>query len=351
MKILHVITSLEIGGAQRLLSDLIPLQIKQGLEVAIAVNSSVRNSFSETIELAGARIINLEESNFYSPLNIFKLRKIIKGFDLIHVHLFPSLYWVALASIGLNVKLVYTEHSTSNSRRSKPYFLQIEKFIYGRYDKIISISSQTQDNLVGWLKESDSRFTIINNGVDISKFKVANQYSAPEYLIMISRFVAAKDQPTVIRAMKYIDSNVKLRFVGDGETLEFCKKLAEEEGVSERIEFMGRRSEIPDLIADSYIGIQSSNWEGFGLTAVEIMASGKPIVASEVDGLKHVVDDVGIIFKKGDELDLANKINRLLSDKNYYDSVAARCSERAKEYDIHKMADNYLKVYQDIYRI
>ena len=304
MNILHVITSLEIGGAQRLLVDLLPLQATSE-NVSLLVYKRVNNKFEKTLEQVGIKILCLEEGNFHNPRVIFRLRKLFKDYDLVHAHLFPTIYWASLAARGVNVKIVYTEHSTSNSRRNKWYFRSIERFMYGRYDRIISISQQTQNALTSWLGLHDERFVVINNGVDTRRFSFVKVPVIPKSLIMVSRFATSKDQETVIRAMQYIDKDAKLRFVGDGENRCYCENLARELGVSDRVQFLGSRSDIPELVASSYIGIQSSNWEGFGLTAVEIMACGKPVIVTNVDGLKQVVEGAGEIFTLGSPSELA----------------------------------------------
>lgn len=345
MKLLHIISSLEIGGAQRLLSDLLPVQKEQGLDVELLVNVRVENEFTAKIEDSGIKITSLDISNLYSLSNVMRLRGIIKRYDVVHVHLFPSVYWVAIASIGLNVKLVYTEHSTSNRRREKTYLRPIEKFVYRQYDRIISISQQTQDALQQWLQSRDGRFVVVDNGLDTKRISSIRRSVIPKSLIMVSRFVAAKDQETLIRAMKYINKEVVLRLVGDGDKLEHCKRIAVDEGVSDRVEFLGLRSDVEELIAESYVGVQSSNWEGFGLTAVEIMAAGKPVIASDVDGLKQVVEGAGIVFGRGDVDELAEKITQLLEDKEYYETIAEACKQRAKVYDISVMTSKYKSVY------
>ena len=345
MKLLHIISSLEIGGAQRLLSDLLPVQKEQGLDVELLVNVRVENEFTAKIEDSGIKITSLDIPNLYSLSNVMRLRRIIKRYDVVHVHLFPSVYWVAIASVGLNVKLVYTEHSTSNRRREKTYLRPIEKFVYRQYDRIISISQQTQDALQQWLQSGDGRFVVVDNGLDTKRISSIRRPVIPKSLIMVSRFVAAKDQETLIRAMKYINKEVVLRLVGDGDKLEHCKRIAVDEGVSDRVEFLGLRSDVEELIAESYVGVQSSNWEGFGLTAVEIMAAGKPIIASDVDGLKQVVEGAGIVFGRGDVDELAEKITQLLEDKEYYETIAEACKQRAKVYDISVMTSKYKSVY------
>ncbi len=348
MKVLHVISSLEFGGAQRLLSDLLPIQKQQGVDVSLLVLKSEDNAFSKKVADAGVPIISLNVKSFRNPFLAFKVRKVIRQYEVVHAHLVHALYICSLAARGLNVKLVYTEHSTSNNRRGKSYVRPIEKFIYGRYDKLISISRQTQDALQDWLQSTDDRFIVINNGVDTKAFANIHKEVIPKSLIMVSRFASSKDQETVIWALKELDDDVTLRFVGDGENLEYCKQMAHEIGVGNRVQFLGARPDVADLIAESYIGIQSSNWEGFGLTAVEIMACGKPVIATNVNGLKQVVEGAGEIFHKGDKKELVQKVKTLLSDKSYYKNMALRCKSRACEYDIHVMADKYLSVYSKL---
>ena len=344
MKILHVITSLEIGGAQRLLSDLLPLQSKNE-DVSLLVYERVHNSFEQKVIEANVKIISLDEHNFYNPIVILTMRNTFKEYDIVHAHLFPTVWWASLAARGLNVKMVYTEHSTSNSRRSKWFLRPVEQFMYARYNKIISISQQAQDELCSWLQSNDNRFLVIYNGVDTERFASIKKQVIPKSLIMVSRFASSKDQETAIRAMLHIDSESTLRFVGDGENLEHCKHVAAKLGLSKRVQFLGARLDVAELVAESYIGIQSSNWEGFGLTAVEIMACGKPVVASNVEGLMQVVKNAGEIFKKGCAEELSKCVNHLLNDEIYYKKVSIRCLKRAKEFDIYKMADEYELVY------
>lgn len=345
MRILHVITSLEFGGAQRLLVDLLPLQ-SASEEVTLLVYERVHNDFERTIEGAGIKILCLNEHNFHNPGVIFRLRKIFRNYDLVHAHLFPTIYWASLAARGVRVKLVYTEHSTSNSRRNKSYFRPIERFMYCRYDRIISISQQTQDALTSWLGQHDERFVVVNNGVDTKKFSSVKVPVIPKSLIMVSRFASSKDQETVIRAMEHIDKDAVLRLVGDGENRRHCEELSRELGVSDRVQFLGSRSDVPELVTSSYIGIQSSNWEGFGLTAVELMAAGKPVIATNVDGLKQVVEGAGEIFNVGNASELAVRVNNLFRDQEYYQKVARKCIQRATMYDISLMSEKYLNIYK-----
>ena len=345
MKVLHIISSMEIGGAQRLLSDILPIQKQQGLDVALLVLKVENNAFSQKVAEADVPILSLDVKSFRNPFLAIKVRAIIKKYDVVHAHLVHALYICSLAARGLKTKMVYTEHSTSNNRRGKSYVRPIEKFIYGRYDKLISRSQQTQDALQEWLQSKDERFVVINNGIDTKAFANIHKEIIPKSLIMVSRFASSKDQETVIRAMKELDDDVILRLVGDGENLEHCKQVARECGVENRVQFLGARADVAELVAESYIGIQSSNWEGFGLTAVEIMACGKPVIATNVDGLKQVVEGAGMIFPVGNSEQLASIVRQLLTSKQLYQDTSLKCKERALQYDISVMTSAYISLY------
>ena len=97
MKVLHVISSLEIGGAQRLLSDILPIQKQQGIDVSLMVLKSEDNDFSRKVSEAGVPIIPLNVKSFRNPFLAFKVRNIIKGYDVVHAHLVHALYICSLA--------------------------------------------------------------------------------------------------------------------------------------------------------------------------------------------------------------------------------------------------------------
>ena len=338
---------MEIGGAQRLLADLLPIQARTN-DVTLLLLKNVDNQFTRRIVSSGVKLLSVDIKYYYNPFNAIALNEHTRGFDIIHVHLTPAVYGMAIASLFSKKNMILTEHSTSGRLRSKYYMRPIERFVYSRYNKIISISDQTQEALVAWIGSGHlEKHVVIPNGIDLSAFKCV-PLSNNRNIIMVSRFAASKDQNTVIKALNLLPEDIKLAFVGDGPTIDESKKLVAELKLDNRVDFLGFRSDISDIIPLYYIGVQSSHWEGFGLSAVEIMASGRPVVASDVEGLKQVVDGAGLLFESGNEVDLANKIMRLLEDKVYYTDVAGKCQKRASQYDIHNMAKEYEMIYNKV---
>jgi glycosyltransferase involved in cell wall biosynthesis len=357
MKVLQIINSLNTGGAERLLLDSVPLYNKTGMEMDMLLLNSSESPFLQELQRLQIRIITLSKGrikSIYNPLLIFKLIKYIKRYDILHVHLFPSLYWVALAQMlsRAKTKLVFTEHNTSNNRRNIKLLRFLDRLVYKRYAAVVSISEGVDAALQEHLLLKKGLFHIIANGIDLSKFH-GNSNKFPDLrnnitLIQVSRFSASKDQATLIRALSHLPDNVKVVFVGDGETRTECEVLVQRLDLSERVTFLGNRGDVPDLLAQSDIAVQSSHWEGFGLAAVEAMASGLPTVASNVSGLRDVVGGAGVLFSSGDARELADRILQLIDDRNLYAHTSASCLERAKEFDINRMVENYIEIYNSI---
>src|SRR5699024_501193 len=103
------------------------------------------------------------------------------------------------------------------------------------------------------------------------------------------------------------------------------------------------------LYSECDVVVQSSNWEGFGLTAVEGMACGKPVIASNVRGLSEIVRGYGILFEPLNSKELSEKIEVILSNEHIYREITNRCHERAKSFSLKLMAEKYLKTYESLF--
>lgn len=358
MKILYVINDLSMGGAEKMLLDMtLLMNEKTNYSVTILLLNDREESLKQVFEDQNIKVYTLNCKSNYSLMNLYKIINYMKKYDIVHSHLFPSNYWVALAKIFLKDKtIVTTEHSTYNNRRNYKLFKPLEKVIYSKYDKVISIGDTTQVNLLNWIGlRNDGSFVVIKNGIDLIKFDTVKAYEKKVFfddtsfiLTMVGSLREQKDQETIIRAMRLLPENIKLLLVGDGNKRDKLVRLINELALEDRVKLLGVRQDIPVIMKTSDVVIVSSNWEGFGLVAVEGMAVRKPVVASDIDGLKQVVEGFGVTFKKGNEVDLANKVNELLNDVNYYNEIANKCYKRSKNYTIEKLVEEYLKIYEEV---
>lgn len=356
MKILHVITSLKTGGAEKLMVDLLPRLRDQGEDVELLVFDGTPTAFMEEISKSGIKVYNLGVGgSVYSPLRLIKLIPFLKKYDIIHAHNTASQLFVAIGSLLCSVKLCTTEHNTSNRRRKWGWYRIVDKWMYNRYHRIICISDKTEKFLRDHIGSVKPEICTIYNGIDIKKYAEADIGDLKKIdkgcrlaLIQVAGFRSQKDQDTVIKSLKSLPDDIHLFLVGDGDRRKILSKLVEDLELIDRVHFLGIRTDIASLLKASDIVIMSSHWEGFGLAAVEGMAAGKPVIASDVDGLREVINDAGILFPQGNAISLASEILRLDFDPKYREKISNMSKIRASEYDITKMAEGYDAIYRSL---
>lgn len=360
MKILHIINSLNTGGAEKLVIDTLPLFNKKGVQVDLALLKGgdtpfyhkLRKNISENV-----KIYEFTEGSVYNPLHIFRIIPFFKRYDVIHAHLFPIQYFLVLAKIlsFSKTKLIFTEHSTRNRRLQNPKFRKIERFIYNHYSKIICITEEVKNELRRCLNIPENKLKVIQNGIDISKIKKQNPYKREEFgfshldklLIMVAGFRREKDQDTLVKCMGILPENYKLILVGDGERRNIIEKIIKEEKLQERVLLLGIRNDVISLIKMCDIAVLSSHWEGLPVSILEKMASGLPIIGSDVKGINQIIEERKQLFEKGNVEELKNRILSL-EDKNLYYSMSQKGIEKSEEYDINKMVDDTIDLYKQI---
>lgn len=366
MKVLQVINSLGTGGAEKLLLETLPKYRAEGIEMDVLLLWDNEFPFAERLkELNCCKVIVLKTSNdlkdIYSLSHIPKLRRYIIDYDVIHVHLFPAQYFVALANIGIGKKLVFTEHSTTNRRMRGCLSSFIDAYIYRQYTKIVAISDDVRQALHKQIPNQVNKIIKIVNGVDLKQSDHAIPYSKSELhpslkdsdivICQVSAFRKGKDQKTLIRALSLLSEDYKLILVGDGEDQEkqAIERIIAELGLERRVFLLGKRMDVVSIVKSVDINVLSSDFEGLSLASLEGMASGKPFLASDVPGLRDIVDGAGLLFTKGDESHLAQLMQGLSQDVEYAEQVGATGLKRAKRYDIQKMVDKHVQLYEQLY--
>ncbi|WP_294348894.1 glycosyltransferase [uncultured Sphingobacterium sp.] len=355
MKVLHIINSLHTGGAEKLMLSTLPLLKQMGVDVDLLLLNGEETPF--LLKLRQEKDINIMAlgKSLYNPFNIFKLIPYLKTYEIIHVHLFPAMYYVAFAKLITRSKttLIFTEHNTSNRRLEKAFYIPLERIVYAMYKRVVCITESVKKVLKLKIDSRDDKYKVILNGVEVSSINEVIPHSRASFgfneneklICMVAGFRIQKDQDTVVRSLKLLPPHYKLIFIGDGERLPQVKQLAESLNLEDRVKFLGIRTDAYSLIKMCDISVLSSHWEGFGLAAAESMACGIPTIASNVDGLAQVVSDGGLLFEKGNEIDLMNKI-LALEEYSYYVSIQKRCLESSKKFDV----SNTVQQLQTLYR-
>ena len=358
MIILQVITSLQIGGAEKLVVDIVPRLLQKGLEVDVCLFNGKDTPFKQQLRASGCKIYDLSyDERYYSPIKIFKLWRIMRRYDIVHTHNTAPQLFAAIANIICKKKLITTEHSTNSRRRNYPILRYGDKWMYSRYDSVICISEIAEKVLNEYLEiapHTPCNICIINNGIDVARFYHAQPLDRKSVgsdekrfvIVMVAGFRDAKDQETVIRAVaKLQDKRYELWLVGDGERRKAIEKNIKDEHIENQVKLLGVRMDVPSILKAADVVVMSSHWEGLSLSNIEGMSVGKPFVASDVNGLREVTKEYGILFPHGDDQVLANIIKQLAENRTYYHQIAAQCYERAQQFDIGKMVDAYAEIY------
>ncbi|MEM7185260.1 MAG: glycosyltransferase [Bacteroidota bacterium] len=354
---LQIINSLATGGAEKLILDSVPEYRDKGIVMEVLVLNGTDHPFLSRLQKSNVVVHALSNGSVYNPLHALRIRRYLKEYDLVHVHLFPALYWTAIAKSlsSTKTKLVFTEHNTSNRRRGW-FFKLFDRWAYARYHAIVAITQEVGDKLQVHLGASKEKFHLIHNGIDVATFRDAapaprTEFDIPQpdkIVIQVSSFTEQKDQQTLIRAMSKLRTSAQLLLVGTGPLQGSCEQLVRELELDGRVHFLGTRMDVPQLLRMANVVVLSSHFEGLSLSSMEALASGTPFVASRVPGLTQVVEGAGVLFSESNEQELAQAIDNLLEDDQHYAAVSKAGQERATHYDLEKMIDKHYNLYRDL---
>lgn len=322
--------------------------------------------FGERLREIGVRIHELKMRNRYSPSIIFRLYRLIKqrGYQVIHVHLFPGLYWGAcLAWMFPGCRWVYTEHSMWNKRRELSWARWLEGWAYRQYDRIIAISESTAQSLFSWQPWLKDRISVIPNGIDLSMFDIPDALinrkrvelgvnDGTKIILYAGRLVKEKGADVLIRAVDFLKASEegmdwRLFIAGDGPERDDLAGLCSTLNLGDRVQFLGNRSDVPELMAASDLVVLPSRWEGLPLSLLEAMAAGKPVVACQVGGVSEVIRDGKEGFLVPPEAPEAFKIaiQKLLNNPGLMSSLGQAGKQRAEFYSSETVTNQVRSLY------
>jgi glycosyltransferase involved in cell wall biosynthesis len=281
--------------------------------------------------------------------------------DVVHVHLFPAQLWAALAAATLPPRvrpvLVTTEHNTTNRRRGSRALHALDRWMYGRYDRIAAISEAAGASLAEWVPGTREKTCIIHSAVDVDRFAAAAPASRRDalgisedtpVLVCVGRYEAQKDQATLIRALTHLPG-WHAALVGDGELRPNLAAQAQATGVAERVHLLGRRADVPALVAMADVYAQPSLYEGWSVAVLEAMACGRaPVVASRAPGLADAVAGRGLLFEPGDADALAACVRRLRENPTESAALVNNARAWVENFRIERYVEAHQALYQEV---
>lgn len=357
MKIAHLIGGLSTGGAEALVADMAIELCRGGVDVSITTLGSATGVPADRARQEGIRITELKRRRWDPRL----LRSVMDCFsenDVVHVHLFPSLYWAALVSVRSRTPWVYTEHNSSNRRRGKPLLYGLERFAYSRASEIVAISSGVRDALEEHFGEIGipGHMLVVPNGIQDRFFQPrmgVRKKSDVLRVISIGTMDNRKNFQLALEAMR-LTPCARLKLVGDGPQWNELRSTVSRYGLESRVEMLHKTSRVITLLDESDVLLSTSLIEGFGLVAVEAMARGLPVVAPEIPGIGEVVENgaSGVFYAHGP--DAAHEISQVLTALHRDPAWRMRLSNgallRARNFGIRETTESYLRIYESVHR-
>jgi glycosyltransferase involved in cell wall biosynthesis len=342
MRILHVVSSLNVGGAERFVIDLATEQKNNSnFEVSILSMGQPGEPLEEEVNKGNIKLLH--------DSSIYKIHEQLEGFDLVHIHSSHCLLRILLATFFISIKVVYTRH---NERVHKSLKWRVVYLIAKmRLHKIIFVSEKAKFNYLNQYKSLESKSDTILNGVLPMTTKKKNS----NYLRFshVGRFVPLKAQHILIEAAaklpNEIQQNISLTFFGTGALLEKNRALAEKLIPNIKISFRGFVTNRDDIYQNTDILVVTSETEGLSLAILEALASGTPTIASKVGGNPELVrhEENGLLYQYADSQTLAENMVRLYREKSLYKDFSIKSIAIYQQgFSMSLCARNYSIAYQ-----
>lgn len=360
--VLHLVDSLNIGGTEGKLVDLIAGLLER--EYRVSVGYCTPGPWAEKLKAMGVDVIRLPHRGRVDPALLYRTFRLIRNDlpQIVHTHLFKSDLHGRLAARLAGVPVVI-----GGLHNSDPWAKnRLLGLIYGataRFtDRLIAVSEEVRQYHILYTNVSSEKIVTIENGVDVSRFrnqhengqKVRTQLDIDPGAIVfgtVGRLKPQKDHATFLQAAREIlDHNPSVRFivVGDGPLRSELNAQARQLGLLPAMIFAGIRTDIPSVLSALDVFVLSSRWEGLPNAILEAMAAARPVVATDVSGIQGVLTsgENGLLVSPGDSSALAKACLKLASDVEMRDRLGQAGRDYVTEHhSLNTMIDRYVECY------
>lgn len=342
MKILHLIYTRGISGAEKYLLDLLPGLKEYGIECELMLVSPGKfsqqlESYCRSMEALGVKTIRLSafRTGFISAA--WKINRYLRKNDIryMHSHLFNTDLLVALVKqfFHKRIFIISSKHGYSEkvlkrytgdkAKISHDLYYFITRYTLGRIDENLSISNGIS-NLYYNLKLSKTHYPVIPHGINISSNTGMDDKElyrkGPQQLIIVGRLEEFKGHRYLIDALPEVIKlfpGLQLLILGEGSQKTVLKQQAEDLRVSENVMFLGFKDDPYSFIASSDIIILPSLFEPFGLVYIESFALRVPVIAFDTPAGNEIIvhNETGILVPRGDSNAIARNIIFLLQNE------------------------------------
>ena len=315
-----------------------------------------------------------------SPLSDLKafwaLRRLVVSSHarLLHTHMAKAGALGRLAALSLGEwpnrpRLVHTFHGHVLQgyfgAAQQKAFLELERALAKRTDVLVAVSPQVRDELLSLGVGRPGQYHVVSLGMDLARFAQVGTPTVPRGQLrarfglgpevplagVVGRLVPIKDHATLLRALALVPG-LHLALLGDGELRQQLRQLAFELGLGGRTHFAGWWQDMPSALADLDVVVLSSRNEGTPAALIEALAAAKPVVATDVGGVRHVVEagETGWLCPSNDPPALAAALEEATtSKKERAAQMAAEGRRRVlARFSVERMLEGYFSIYADL---
>ncbi len=361
MRICHIITTLDPGGAENHL-----LALTSGLDrrrfdcdvVYLKGEGRLAPRFADAaVPVAHFEMEGLSKAKSW-PRLVSWLRE--RRYDVVHTHLFKGDVYGGLAAERAGVRaIVSTKHNEDQYLRKRLY-RWVGKRAASKTRRVVCISEAVRRFFLDVARLPADLLEVIPYGIEplsplprsegnALRAELGIPLDVP-LVVTIGRLTAQKGQADLVRAMERVDPGMLL-IVGGGEEEAALRDCAARHGVGHRVKLAGWRPDVRRLLAACDVFCLPSRWEGFGLVLLEAMREERPIVATAVGAIPEVVDAVGYVVPPGDVAGLADALRQALYNPVQAEALGKAGRKRMEsEFGLARMIDRWSALYEQVAR-
>lgn len=366
IKVLHLISSLSVGGAERLILGLADRIDRSRFELHVCSLGVVRgNVLQPDFERQGIPVYVIGSKLFYDVRSAIAVARYARRhqIDIIHTHLGDADVIGRVVGRFLRVPVVSTLHNEprdyNRQRVDRRWLTRLTTRFLAPH--LIAVSQRIRTMFVEEWNVPQERITMVYNAVPMDVYATIPEPSAQTrvgtdpVITNIGRLSPQKAQHDLLEAAKLVleqRPDARFMIVGQGRLEQALKEQAQSLGIADRITFAGLRLDIPAVLEQSDIFVLSSLWEGLPLTAVEAMAAARPVVLTDVGGNRELVESgvQGLIVPPSDVPALAEALLKLLNDALLRDAMGQAGRARVHhDFSIDTFAAQHEALYQKLH--
>ncbi len=353
-KILIILGSLSIGGAQSMILELCKSIDKTKYEISVLCYEGKTES---AIEKETEMVANVVFINAGGKIGLSTYKKVFGAInnlnpDIIHAHLGGMIFAIPW-SLLRGKPLMVTAHTTPQKAFNKKIEWLLRLMLkFRKRTMVVAVSKENNADMLKYLSIDESKCKYINNGIDVDKFfrKPHENFT----FINVARQDENKNQISIIRAFYRLyreNCNLRLILAGDGPMHGELTNNVKMLGLESVVSLPGMISDVENYYSVSDVYVQSSFREALPLSVLEAMAAGLPIISTDVGGLRDVIDGNGTLIPAGDDDALYIAMKECLYNSKEKNNEMSRTSlSRVEEYSSRKMAEGYALLYDELTR-